>query len=334
MTGRIYILLMFLWQTSVSAETVRVLNWWDYLDKRILLKLEKLGEKIQVVEYRSNEVALSKLAIKTHGFDIIVVSNSILPVLFQSKLIDDVSLRKLQMKRVDNYHTDIVVKNNCIPYLWSSTVYSYDSRFVKETPASLFHLVKLKENGIRIGVIDDQLEVATRLLLDNVKSCGKTNPLKNCVSLLSHNRNFLKKEDFASSIENIIKKGNFATYGWQGASASGNVSVPWLTFAAAKHHPVVGIDYVCITSNTKQKKSRLIRIVEAITDRESIEWNMEKTQYFSPYLNHTKGLHPKVIKLYREILKSVQDSSAVEIRPPGNEELKVLNKWWQSLRYE
>lgn len=325
-----------------NNSTVRLLNWWGYIDQRVINKLKKSSYKVDVSIYQSNEVALARLLSKRDSFDLAIVSNMNLNLLLKENVFDSKELLSIKEKR--NYLKMIDMTNACIPYLWGTTLFAYDSRVKIKPPESLNDLVDLKKNGFQIGLLDDPLELSSRFIGDNVDGCNEKN-FKNIFSKLNSCRNIilpdykkgLSSADFLTSTDEFLLKPKVAAYGWQGSALMNLQAAPWLSVNLAKTHPVIGADYVCILKNRGTSPieiSKVSEVVKLMTDKESTKWNVESTKYFSPYQDDLSGLSGKEKELYHTLFKKMKESAPITITSPSLEEHKIINKWWKSVRYE
>jgi spermidine/putrescine-binding protein len=319
-----------------------MLIWWDYLDPRVLAKIKNEGYDLDLNIYKSNETALSRLANGKSQFDVAVVSNIVMSAL-QSGGLFSPAARLNPEGQVESFLPKGAAA--CVPYLWSSTVFSYDSRKTNKVPKSLKDLLALKAEGFKIAVVDDPFEVAARLIKDAEVNCKSSSDRSSVFSALkdcSDGKKLLKAgglaaADFRSSVEDVYIEGNAAaSYGWHGAVAGLLANSPWLKLEPAARNPIIGTDNVCILKKPHESKASLerkIRFVKLLTDPESTHWNVETTQYFSPYKNDTIGLKPPVKELRDRIVQAIGKSEAVVITPPSPEVHGMINSWWQELRY-
>jgi len=323
--------------------SVKVLTWWDYIDDRVLQKTKNGGFNLDISIYKSNEVAISRLAAGYQKYDIAIISNFAIAALSSKVEFEKYKEVKITKNKILPF---ILGNSLCKPYLWSTTVFSYDSNNVRVPPENFDHLRKLKNSGILIGIIDDSLEYIARVTLEHLKenSSGKINLnylfsqffKLSQTAQLEKSRQF-EKVDFKSTIEPIIKNQRSVAYGWHGESASQLNNAPWIDFSVPDSGVIIGSDYVCIPkwrTSTSPKLSELERLRELLTDAESTRWNVESTQYFSPYFNDTKGLKPKVEKLYRQVVAKVKNNHAVMISMPGKDHFSKINNLWKQIRYE
>ncbi len=328
--------------SKIMEKPIKMLNWWKYLDFRIIEKLKKNGIDIDLSLYQSNEVAVARLLSNRDGFDVAVVSNINLSVLEKTETFEFDGVAEIIANR--KYLNFLSKSGQCVPYLWGTTLFAYDSRSTREIPQSLAQLYKLKKQGFSIGVLDEPLEMAARIVGDSLHLCPKQSyenifsSLSGCkeISLKNSKLEFSSK-DFLTSYDEFLKNPKVATYGWQGSVFLNLQSAPWIKFNISKDYPIIGADYVCILKNRSKNGpslERLKKFVETLTNRKNTLLNVESTQYFSPYLGDLDGLHPRVAKIYKKLIAKIKYDPPILIKIPGPREHEEINTWWKGIRYE
>jgi spermidine/putrescine-binding protein len=231
-----------------------------------------------------------------------------------------------------------------VPYLWGTTIFAIDGReSFGQIPNTLNELKKLKSKGVRIGVLDDPFEMSARILGDNIEKCAKKNFKKffsnigSCGEAYTESKLGFSPEDFVTTSDEFLQREKIAVYTWQGSVFMNLKNAPWLKFGLPLNHPVIGADYICVLKNSsfsREKKKMLLRIVERISNKKNTTFNVESSQYFSPYENHFSGLNPLVLKLYNDLRKKMSESNPIFLTTPSKSEHKEINSWWKKVRYE
>lgn len=343
-----FILLHFLCFNTLAEKLVRtadrpikILNWWNYIDPRVSNKIKDNNFKTEITTYRSNEVALARLLTNKDNFDVAIISNTNVEILAKAGLLNAKIAKKVRNER--NYLDLMPNTQQCVPYLWGSTIFSYDSRTNPKAPRSLEQLNQLKAEGFKVGYLDEPLEMVTRIVGDRLDKCSKKS-LGDIFSMLTichetslENIKFsISSNDFLTSYDEFIKGEKVASYGWQGSVFLNLKNAPWIKFNIAENYPVIGGDFVCILKNKEKDDSRNTEIenfVKLLTDKESTGLNTEVSQYFSPYENDTKFLQPKILELHEELINKAKNKNAIVISTPNEKELSIINKWWKKVRY-
>lgn len=324
---------------QASNKTIKIFTWWDYITPAVMQKFKNEGFDLEVVEYRSNEVALSKL-LNNADYDVVIVSNWVLKVLEQSNKLDENSLKVVRSKRhYYNFIKKLDEKLSCIPYLWATTAYAMDIR-KKIKPMNLFELIQLKKNGYKIGIIDDPIEFGAMALLSNDEECAKElsrgqflEGINKCKfpsanSILEQ----ITSTDFRNSIQSLIGE-KTAVYGWHGEVGEVIGKYPFMDFVISSHTPVIGLDSVCILKR-KVISTKVINFIARLTDKQMTKLNAEKMQYFSAYEDLNVNYEPKIKKLMQNVIKDFEKKDPIVLYPPSPQAHSILNQWWQKIRYD
>ncbi|RYH09176.1 extracellular solute-binding protein [Tropicimonas sp. IMCC6043] len=80
-----------------SAEgELQLFNWGDYTSPEMIKKFEdETGINVTITDYDSNDTAMAKIEAGGHGFDLVVPSNSWVPIFIEKGLIQELDLSKL-----------------------------------------------------------------------------------------------------------------------------------------------------------------------------------------------------------------------------------------------
>ncbi|MBK7963086.1 MAG: hypothetical protein IPK04_18965 [Bdellovibrionales bacterium] len=268
-------------QGFALSKTISVYTWWEYVPSEVITKLKSKGFKVNIIEYRSNEVALSKLLSGNSDYDIAIVSNWVLRVLEDANKVEAKALESVLQKRKYLDFTTSFSKS-CVPYMWSTTVFAADAKSLKEGPRSIKALLALQSRSYTVGIVDDPFEFAARVVSDNKEKCPNGDKEENIFDLIdrcpaeklleAHGE--LDRGLFRNTLEPILG-GNAAIYGWHGEVGGQIGSLPTFEFYLPKGNPVVGLDYVCVLKG--RKDASLPSFVELLTDEESTNFNVAKT---------------------------------------------------------
>lgn len=80
--------LVLLGTTAFAAGELNIFNWGNYTNPELIKKFEKAHDvKVTVTDYDSNDTALAKVKAGGHGFDIVVPSNSYIPIWVKEDLL-------------------------------------------------------------------------------------------------------------------------------------------------------------------------------------------------------------------------------------------------------
>ena len=117
----------FMGSLAAHAEgELQLYNWGDYTSPELLAKFEaETGIKVTVTDYSSNDEALAKIEAGGHGYDLVVPSNSFIPIFVEKGLIQTLDLTKLpNHANIEPRWTDVVWdagRTHSVPWQWGST---------------------------------------------------------------------------------------------------------------------------------------------------------------------------------------------------------------------
>jgi len=329
---------------GVDEQVVRVLTWWDYISSNTIKDIQNHGYNLDVSIYKSNDVAVSMLSKSKSKFDVAILSNAVINNIGGSGFLE--SNRSLDIHG-RNYHKflfDNDTKYACVPYLWAITVFMAKASTINgQEIRTLGDLLELKRKGIKVSVMDDKLEVFARMINDYNYGCSSGlsfskfyKCLKNsgeALNLSSH----LTSENFSSGVGDFFKDGGDAGYGSHGSVVSSIPKLPDSDIAKKKkkNRPVIGFDMVCMlkSNRSKEEKEKIKKFIELLTNERNTHYNVEATQYFSPYVDDTVGLRPLFAKLFNEVQEDLKHKKPILITPPDSKYHKIINDWWQGVRY-
>lgn len=323
---------------SNADNAIRLINWWEYLSKESVKSLEEIGYKIDVITYKSNEVAISQLIRNKNNIDIAIVSNQLIPALIKDNIIVTNSFenRNENSKYLDFFKS---TKNHCIPYLWATTVFVLNTdKNNLPVPKTLKQLAELRNDDVKIAAIDDKFEILAHLVSENSTKC----PLANdtfpfCdMKYLNKIEPILRPNEYNTSIAEAISQKNTAAYGWHGEVLefidNKNISI-----SLPDGKPVISYDSVCIVKNnrTGKEQNRLVNFALHLGSRKNTEFNVRQTQYFSPFKDGLENNHlkPKNKKILSELIQKIQKNKTILISIPNAELHSQINTWWKNYRY-
>lgn len=75
---------------------LQLFNWGDYTSPDMIKKFEEeTGIKVTITDYDSNDTALAKIEAGGHGYDLVVPSNSWVPIYVEKGLVQELDMSKL-----------------------------------------------------------------------------------------------------------------------------------------------------------------------------------------------------------------------------------------------
>lgn len=108
------------------AQELQIYNWGNYTNPKLIEKFEaETGIKVTITDYDSNDTALAKVKAGGHGFDIVVPTNSYVPIWIGEDLL--LETRPDQMENFSNVKEEFVNvdwdpgRHYTVPWQWGST---------------------------------------------------------------------------------------------------------------------------------------------------------------------------------------------------------------------
>ncbi|MCV2871813.1 extracellular solute-binding protein [Defluviimonas sp. WL0050] len=113
--------------TLACAEgELQLFNWGDYTSPDMIKKFEEqTGIKVTITDYDSNDTALAKIEAGGHGFDLVVPSNSWVPIFIEKGLVQELDLSKIpNHANIDQQWLESPYdpgRKYSVPWQWGST---------------------------------------------------------------------------------------------------------------------------------------------------------------------------------------------------------------------
>ncbi|MEK6627421.1 MAG: hypothetical protein AABY53_02250 [Bdellovibrionota bacterium] len=321
-----------------KKDPIRLLNWWEYLSQEAVEFLEKEGHHLNVTTYKSNEVAISQLITNKENIDVVIVSNQIIPSILKDKVIYTNIFDK---KSINSEYHELFkpILDHCVPYLWSTTIFVLNTKQNNlHVPTNIAQLRELKKQKITIATIDDKFETLARIQAENQKNCPvNKNAYRFPACDFKHLKDIslgLLPSEFTTSIADIIKNENTAAYGWHGETGA-IIDKKTVSIALPDGPPIVGFDAVCIVKNRHSgaRLKQLKEFAQTLGSRKVVQFNVARTQYFSPYINDNMNLRPEISELFNNLNTRIKEQSAIMIYSPSSNLHSKINMWWKKIRY-
>ncbi|MEM8729375.1 MAG: extracellular solute-binding protein [Pseudomonadota bacterium] len=111
---------------AAAAQELNIYNWGNYTNPALIEKFEaETGIKVTITDYDSNDTALAKVKAGGHGFDIVVPSNSYIPIWIGEGLLLESRPDEMEnFKNVDAAWVDVdwdPGRHYTVPWQWGST---------------------------------------------------------------------------------------------------------------------------------------------------------------------------------------------------------------------
>ncbi len=248
------VLVLCLFGVPAAAAELNVYNWTDYAPPELYRKFEsETGITIAVDTYDSNETLLAKLKSGNAGYDIVVISNGVVPIFISQGLIQPIdgaaikgfaNLKPRWQKRAwdpDARYT--------VPWAWGTTSFSVDTAVYGGPTDSLKLLYEPPpELQGKIGMLGSPREVMQMALVYlGLPQCN-ANPadLQRLNALLQAQKPFVKLYNSDGSIERQSSGETAIHQQWSGAALRAHANRPSVRYVYAKEGVVGFMDNIAV----------------------------------------------------------------------------------------
>lgn len=238
-----------------------IYNWSDYIAQETIPNFEKeFGVKVTYEQYESNEEMLAHLESRQAGYDIIVPSGYVVPVLLAKGLIAPINQSSLtNWTNVapifldppfdpENAHT--------VPWQWGTTGLAYRTDKINPAPDSWAAFLDPKLKG-RMTQMDDEREVIGAWLHYRGHSLNSTKPgdLAAAKADAISARANLKGYISAPVKEQLISGEVWLAQLWNGDTAQARAKQPNLDYRLPGEGGTIWTDNLALTSSAQHKRA-------------------------------------------------------------------------------
>jgi spermidine/putrescine transport system substrate-binding protein len=242
---------------------LHIYNWSDYIAEDTVPNFEKeFGVKVTYDTYESNEEMVAKLQAGATGYDIIVPSGYVIPVLVATDLISP-----LNKKYLTNWGNVSAIFQNLpsdpgnahtVPWQWGTSGIAYRTDKVKSPPDSwaVFHDPKLRG---KMTMMDDGREVIGAFLRYQGHSLNSTDPqqLAKAKADAIQAKKQLKAYISAPVKAQLISGDVLIAQLWNGDTTQAKSEQPNLGYVVPKEGCTIWGDSMCIPSSARNKRAAL-----------------------------------------------------------------------------
>jgi spermidine/putrescine transport system substrate-binding protein len=240
---------------------LHIYNWSDYIAEDTVPNFEKeFGVKVSYDTYESNEEMVAKLQAGASGYDIVVPSGYIIPVMVATDLIMPVNKKYItNFNNVSpifqNLPTDPDNKHT-VPWQWGTTGIAYRHDKVK-TPVDSWAVFHDKQFGKKLTMMDDGREVIGAFLRYRGHSLNSTNPaeLSRAKADSIAAKKQLKAYISAPVKAQLISGDVWISQLWNGDTTQAKAEQPNLTYVIPKEGCTIWGDSMCIPKSAPNKRA-------------------------------------------------------------------------------
>jgi spermidine/putrescine transport system substrate-binding protein len=240
---------------------LNIYNWSDYIAEDTVPNFEKeFGVKVTYDTYESNEDMVAKLQAGASGYDIVVPSGYIVPVLTATNLI-----APLNRKYIPNWSNVAPIflnppndPNNAhtVPWQWGTTGYAYRTDKIPTAPETwaIFFDAKYRR---KMTMMDDGREVIGSMLRYRGHSLNSVDPAELAqakTDAVAAKRN-LKAYISAPVKGQLISGDVWIAQLWNGDTQQAKVEQPNLGYILPKEGCTIWTDSLCIPVSAPHKRA-------------------------------------------------------------------------------
>jgi spermidine/putrescine transport system permease protein len=235
-----------------SSRTLNVFIWSNYIAPETVATFERrMGVRVNVDLYDSNEALLAKLQAGNAGYDVVCPSDYSVQVLLAQGLLRPLDHARLpHLPNVDPGFLDRSYdpgNRHSVPYFWGTTGIAYDRRRVKEPVDSWAALWDPRYEG-RILMLDDAREAIGAALKWRGHGLNTTDE-----RLLAQARDLLLRQKplvrsySSTNFDDVLLSGDvWLAHGWSGQFAKAMDKNPAIAYVVPKEGSTLFIDNLAI----------------------------------------------------------------------------------------
>jgi spermidine/putrescine transport system substrate-binding protein len=240
---------------------LHIYNWSDYIAEDTVPNFEKeFGVKVTYDTYESNEEMVAKLQAGATGYDIVVPSGYIIPVMVATDLIAPIN-----KKYITNFNNISPIFQNLpsdpgnkhtVPWQWGTTGIAYRHDKVK-TPVDSWAVFHDKQFGKKLTMMDDGREVIGAFLRYRGHSLNSTKPAElaqaKADSIAAKKQ--LKAYISAPVKAQLISGDVWISQLWNGDTTQAKAEQPNLTYVIPKEGCTIWGDSMCVPKSAPNKRA-------------------------------------------------------------------------------
>jgi spermidine/putrescine transport system substrate-binding protein len=244
-----------------TEKELHLYNWSDYIAEDTVANFEKeFGVKVTYDTYESNEEMLAKLQAGASGYDIVVPSGYIVPILVATDMIMAINqkyltnaanlspiFRKLPSDPEDKY---------TVPWQWGTTGVAYRTDKIK-IPIDSWDVFHDRKYAKKLTMMDDGREVIGAELRHRGHSLNSTDKAElaqakaDCIDAKKNLKAYVSAPVKAQLISGDV----WISQLWNGDTTQAKAEQPGLTYVIPKEGCTIWGDSMCIPKSAPNKRA-------------------------------------------------------------------------------
>jgi spermidine/putrescine transport system substrate-binding protein len=240
---------------------LHIYNWSDYIAEDTVSNFEKeFGVKVTYDTYESNEEMVAKLQAGATGYDVIVPSGYIIPVLTATDLIEPINRKYLtNWQNVSPIFQNLPTDPESVytvPWQWGTTGLAYRTDKVT-TPIDSWAVFLDQQFHGKMTMMDDGREVIGAFLRYRGHSLNSTNPAELATAKADsiEAKKHLKAYISAPVKAQLISGDVWISQLWNGDTAQAKAEQPNLAYVIPKEGCTIWGDSMCVPKSAPNKRA-------------------------------------------------------------------------------
>ena len=326
--------------TAGAEEQLFIYNWSNYIPPELLEKFTaETGIETTLDVYDSNETMLAKLQAGAAGYDIIVPSGYMVPVLIDEGLVEKIDAGAMEnFSNVAPPHDSPPFdpeREYSAPYLWGTTGYSYDAEAVEGEIGDSWQAFFEPEQGLqgRIAALNDEVEMynAAAYYLGIDKCTEDPAEAQQILDLLEAQKPHLAMYSSEGTIDRMVAGEVAMHMQWNGAAHRAKMEKPSITYVYPKEGTTFWNDNLMVPKGAPNLENA----------KTFINWmmapeNIAMASNFAGYMNSIEGSSEHLDESLREDpAVNMPEEYAPRLRPTQDcsaEARELRNKVWTRLK--
>ena len=283
-----------------KRRVVNFFNWSNYIGKDTLPNFTKeTGIDVRYDLFADEEEMYAKLSAGARGYDLIVVSDSLIPRFHTRNLIDPVPpgvLKNMGNLAARFRRTIYDPDETTVPYLWGTTGIAYNRKKLKKPPTSWWDLWDPKYKD-RISMLDNVRDcVAVSMqLLGLEQTTRDPEDFKKIRELLLKQKPLVKMYSSASYLNSLVAGEIDLAMTWSGDLFQAARDNPDLDYVIPKEGTYLWVDCLALMRGSHHREDTL-RLIDYLLEPKVAADNADFVRYASPNEKAWPFVDPVLLK--------------------------------------